>query len=461
MVHIKKEIQKESSLWCKIVLTVVAVAFLCTISIPNRFTEPKRVIGWDIKNYYAYLPAYFIDHNIEMIGWTNEGIPAFDQKYWLRWVRDDMFIIKTTMGVAFFYAPFFAAAHLLAEPLGYPADGFSLPYAFSLLLSGAVFVWIGLLVLSRFLRRHFSDKVTAAVIAILGLTTNLFWYATFEAPMSHGYNFFLFASFLLLTELWYEEPTWGRTLLIGLVFGCISLIRPTNSLIVIVFLLYRVEKWADIPEHFKTYLQQWPKILSIIALTLLVWLPQCLYWKHITGHFFFYSYFDEGFYWSDPKFFQVLFGFRKGLFIYSPVLLAALPGYFLLWKRQRDYFWPIIIFSILNVYIISSWWCWWYGGSFGLRAFIESFALLSIPLGLFITWVAAQKRWLRTVLFSLVFVLGLQSAFHFVQYYNEVIHYEGMNKKAYFHFFWKVKQPKDYWYYITLPDPSHTVRPNK
>lgn len=460
MIRKKEGVLKSSSLWCRIVLAVVAVAFLCTICIPNKFNQPKRVICWDIKNYYAYLPAYFIDHNIELYGWK-DNINPFDQKYWPIWCRGDMFIIKTTMGVAFFYAPFFAVAHLLAEPLGYPADGFSLPYAFALLLSGAFFVWLGLLVLSRFLRRHFSDKVTAAVIAILGLSTNLFWYATFEAPMSHGYNFFLFASFLLLTELWYEKPTWGRTLLIGLVFGCISLVRPTNSLIVIVFLLYGVKKWADIPEHFKLYLQQWPKILSIITLTLLIWVPQCLYWKHISGHFIFYSYYDEGFYWTDPKFFQVLFGFRKGLFIYTPVLLAALPGYLLLWKRQRDYFWSVIIFSILNVYIISSWWCWWYGGSFSLRAFIESFALLSIPLALFIAWVAEQKRWIRATLFSLVIVLGLQSDFHIVQYYNEVIHYEGMNKKAYFHFFWKAKQPKDYWNYITLPDPSHNVRPNK
>ena len=102
--------------------------------------------------------------------------------------------------------------------------------------------------------------------------------------MSHGYNFFLFASFLLLTELWYEKTTWIRTLLIGLVFGCIALIRPTNSLVVIVFLLYGVKKWEDFPAHFRLYLRQWPKILSIIALTFLVCVPQFLYWKHISGY---------------------------------------------------------------------------------------------------------------------------------------------------------------------------------
>lgn len=449
-------IQKKWS-WCLLALLIIAAAYLCTICIPNKFTHPKRVICWDIKSYYAYLPAYFIDHNIEMYGWK-DNLPPFDQKYWPICLGDDVFVIKMSMGVSFFYAPFFAAAHCLAEPLGYPADGFSAPYSFALLLSGALYAWLGLLVLCRLLRRHFSDKVTAAVIAIIGLTTNLFWYATFEAPMSHSYSFFLFSLFLYITELWYEKPTWWRSLALGLVFALISLVRPSNALIVIVFLLYGVSKWEDIPNHVRLYLQEWPKILSIIALTFLIWLPQCLYWKHITGHFLFYSYTNEGFYWNDPKIIQVLFGFRKGLFVYSPVLLAALAGFFLLWKRKREYFWPILVFCILNVYIISSWWCWWYGGSFGLRPFIESYSMLAIPMALFITWISEQKRWLRTTLFAIITVLALQSAFHIVQYYNEVIHYEGMTKKAYFHFFWKTKQPADYWKYIELPETDPTIR---
>ena len=445
------------NLWSWIVLFVIATAYLCTISIPNKFNAPKRVICWDIKSYYAYLPAYFIDHNIELTGWSNK-VPAFDQKYWPIWIGGDALIIKMSMGVSFFYAPFFAVAHLVAAPLGYPANGFSEPYAFALLLSGAVFAWLGLLVLCKLLRRHFSDKVTATVIAFIGLTTNLFWYATFEAPMSHAYSFFLFAVFLLLTELWYEKPSWIHSLLLGLVFGLISLVRPSNSLIVVVFLLYGVKTTKDISAHFRLYLQEWPKILSIIVLTFAVWIPQCLYWKHITGSYVYYSYYDEGFFWSDPKIIQVLFGFRKGLFVYTPVLLAALAGYFLLWKRKREYFWAIIVFSILNVYVVSSWWCWWYGGSFGLRSFIESFPLLSIPFALFLAWISEQKKWLRTTLSAIVLLLGLQSAFHIVQYYNEVIHYEGMTKKAYFHFFWKTQKPDDYWNYIDMPAPDNSVR---
>lgn len=449
--------KQTNNTFSRIALVVIAAVYLCTICIPNRFTEPKRVICWDIKSYYTYLPAYFIDHNIELYGWKDDK-PAFEQKYWPIWLGGDTCLIKTSMGVSFFYAPFFAIAHLIAAPLGYPADGFSFPYAFALLLSGALFAWLGLLVLSKLLRRHFSDKVTAATIVLLGLFTNLYWYATFEAPMSHAYSFFLFASFLYLTELWYEGPSWKYSILIGLVFGLISLVRPSNSLIVVAFLFYGITTWKNIPEHFLLYLKEWPKILAIIVVTILIWIPQCLYWKHITGNFFFYSYCGERFYWTDPRWWQVLFGFRKGLFIYTPVLLAALAGYPLLWKRLKGYFWSILVFSIFNVYIISSWWCWWFGGSFGHRAFIDSYALLAIPLALSLTWIFEQKRWLKVCLSTLLVALALQATMHTIQYYNEVINYEGMNKKAYFHFFWKTSRPDDYWNYIKLPDLQQNER---
>lgn len=170
--------------------------------------------------------------------------PNFN-KYWPEYVRDDKFVIKTTLGISIFYAPFFAVANCIAEPLGYPADGFSKPYALAILLSGAVFAWLGLLVLQRFLLRYYHDKIVAATLAIIGLTTTLYWYATFEAPMSHSYSFFLFAAFLYLTDRWYEKVSWWKAVLLGLVFGMIVLVRPSNGLVVLVFLLFGIKNWKD------------------------------------------------------------------------------------------------------------------------------------------------------------------------------------------------------------------------
>ena len=87
-----------------------------------------------------------------------------------------------------------------------------------------------------------------------------------------------------------------------------------------------------------------------------------------------------------------------------------------------------------------------------MRSFVESYAFLAVPIAGFLAWAAEKRKSIRFPIYAVVLLLALRSAFHTIQYYNEVIHYEGMTKKAFYHTFWKVKQPKDYWDYIEMPD---------
>jgi len=438
------------------VLLIIAITYLIIELIPNKFSSPHRVFDWDVKSYYSYLPAYFIDHDIAISEWEDQD-PYFN-KYWPVYMGNGKYVIKTTLGISVFYAPFFAVANAVAAPLGYPADGFSKPYAIAILLSGAFFAWLGLLVLQRFLLRYYTDKVVAVTLAIIGLATTLLWYATYEAPMSHSYSFFLFAAFLYLTDRWYDKATWWKALLIGLVFGLIVLVRPSNGLVVIVFLLFGIKKWEDFPAKIKLYGKHWYHFLIVMAMVGLVLLPQLLYWKEITGHWIYYSYREERFFWDSPKIIEVLFGFRKGLFLYTPVLLVSLVGLYALWKKHRGMFWPLAVFFVINVYVISSWWCWWYGGSYAMRPFVESYAFLAVPVAGFIAWIAEKRNWVRYPVYIVVLFLSFRSVFHTKQYYNEIIHYEGMTKEAYFHTLWKTKQPADYWDYIELPDYEKAMK---
>lgn len=106
-----------------------------------------------------------------------------------------------------------------------------------------------------------------------------------------------------------------------------------------------------------------------------------MYWHHLTGNFWFYSYGDEGFlYWSSPKLWEIFFSVQNGLFIYSPLILAAFVGAGILaWKKIHQG--PAILLIILIAsYAIASWWAWWFGAAFGHRAFVELYAILSIPM---------------------------------------------------------------------------------
>ena len=355
----------------------------------HKYKSRDSVICSDVVSYYAYLPAIFIekDHKLHFLGDPTKGFKL----YWPTRLPNGELIIKTSMGLSMMYAPFFFIAHAVSEKLGFEADGFTEPYTFALVFSCVVYLLIGFLFLRKVLLKYFSDIITTLTLIIIGTGTNIYWYATVEAPMSHGYSFALFCMFLFLTEKWYANQKWSISIFLGLIFGLITLIRPSNGLIVILFLLFGIVKREDIVERLRLFWQNYQKIIVIVLCTFVIWIPQLLYWKSVSGEWLYYSYGGERFFFNDPKILEVLFSFRRGWLIYTPVMICSLVGMGLLWKMNRQYFFPILIFFICNLYVISSWWCWWYGGGFGMRPLIESYAILAIPLAACLSWISKRK----------------------------------------------------------------------
>jgi len=418
----------------------------------KKYSNPLSVIAHDVKSYYGYLPATFIDKDITLKFLYDINMKKWN--YWPETAPNGGLVIKTSMGMSIMYSPFFFIAHYLVKNTKYKANGFSTPYAFALIVSSVFYVIIGFIFLRLLLLKYFKDIIVTISILILGLATNLYCYTTFYAPMSHGYSFSLFCIFLFLIEKWQEKQKIITTVFLGLIIGMITLIRPTNGLIVIVFLLFNVAYFNDILARLKFYLKNYHKIILMIFVAFIVWIPQFIYWKYITGDWFFYSYGkNEQFFFNEPKIFSVLLGFRKGWLIYTPVMLFALTGIGMLWKYNRQYFYPVLIFTVVNIYVVSSWWCWWYGGGFGMRPLIESYAILAIPLATFLAWMIKQKKLLRIPLIVVVTAISLQSIFHTIQYYGKAIHYDSMTFKAYIDSFWQTEPSSDF--YSLLFDPDY------
>lgn len=436
------------SLSCVVVVLIAAVLLLRMFN-GHRYSEPEKVIAWDVVSYYAYLPATFIEHDLTLSFTEHEHAGT----YWPETLADGRKVVKTSMGLSIMYCPFFLAAHVLASTFGYPADGFSTPYAFSLILAGLCYCVLGLLLLRRVLLRHFPEWVTAVTILIVGLCTNLYWYSLYEAPMSHAFSFCLFALFALLTEVWHERPAVWRSVAIGLTLGLISLIRPTNALVVVYFLLYGIQSKAAIQQKWHLLVGCWWQLLLMAMAAILVWVPQMAYWHHNTGQWLFYSYGrNERFFFGDPKIGEGLFSFRKGWLVYTPVMLFSLTGLVPIWRCYRTYFWAVVAFLVINLYVVFSWWCWWYGGSCGMRALIESYALLAIPLAAWIEWIAGRKRLLRWALMLLLAAAAALSAFHNVRYIHGSIHWDSMTRAAYFDSFFRTHPSEKFYSLLEEPD---------
>jgi hypothetical protein len=122
----------------------------------------------------------------------------------------------------------FLAGHTWALNSDFPADGFSPPYYKMMWLSGIFYSLMGLLLLRKLLLQHFNDRVVALTLITVGAATNLMNYATYDALMSHAISFFLVLLFMHFTVAFHKKESVLNMLALGLVWGMITLIRPTN-----------------------------------------------------------------------------------------------------------------------------------------------------------------------------------------------------------------------------------------
>jgi hypothetical protein len=388
----------------------------------GRAENPIRSDGF---SYYVYLPSWFLFHDTTLSSVARDccgGVyPAYTAI--IRWPSTRKWVNAHPIGVAVMQSPLFAAAHLLTRWTNLSPDGFTLYYQHAVGLSGLLWTVAGLVVLRRVLRRHFSDGITTATLAVIFLGTNLYHYATFDSSYSHPYSFFLFAAFLDLTEQWYGQPGQSTSFLLGLVAGLIVITRHTNALFLLFLPLYGVNGIAALRDR-AVFLADRIRQVAIIAVTAtIVIAPQLVIYYRATGHALVSSYGDLGFDFAAPRVAQVLFSVQKGVFFWSPLLLTGCVG--LAWlARSRDsaraFVLPAVLFLTVNTYLIASWWDWQFGGSYGHRGFVDSLPIFAIGIAAFLSRCSARPGLLRTVTVVVVVAVAL-NLFQMMQYWNHVL----------------------------------------
>ena len=411
-----------------------------------KHAETKaKIITWDVTSYYGYLPAVFIhnDLSLDFID-TDEVDYGAKQQFWPdrfnnnleRELKGEIKVIKTTMGMSFMYAPFFFMAHGFAYLSKYEANGFSQPYEFFLVVSCLFYLFIGLFFLRKLLLFTFSEWATSLTLTSILIGTNLFYYATEEPAMSHAYSFALIIGFIYHSILYLEKYQLKNVIYLGLLGGLIVLIRPVNLLIFLFPLLYGITKGRDLVSRLELFIKKRKHILLIGALGFSVVFPQLLYWKLQTGSWVFNSYLGEGFFFGNSHVLEGLFSYRKGWLVYTPIMFFALIGTVLLFRKNKKFFFPVLVFLLINIYVVYSWWSWWYGGSFGSRPMIDSYGLLAIPMACFYSVIIKKKDLVIPIFTYGLFFLYLNQ-FQGWQRRTNMIHWEGMTKEAYWNVFLK------------------------
>ena len=178
----------------------------------------------------------------------------------------------------------------------------------------------------------------------------------------------------------------------------------------------------------KNYFLRWKILMLSIVIILSICSIQLIIYKWQTGTFFVYSYGKEGFNFGSPQIANFLFSYKKGFFLYTPICLISLFGFASIWK---DKFKVITLFCFLFfvVYTLSSWWMWYYGGSFSSRVMVDFLPFYAILLGLLLQ--GTSKTFLRGTCFTVFFLLVLLNQIQTLQYRYYVIHWSNMDKESY------------------------------
>lgn len=416
----------------------------------GSFGDPIRADG---AGYFIYLPSIVLhgDTSLEAIAEQHYGgeIPEWTG---CRKIDGRGYVDKYGVGTAWMMLPFFGMAHLLTWMMNtfgarefwafqYPLDGFSPFYQHAAGLSGMFYMLVGLILIHGNLRQCFSRRIAGLTIFVLVVGTNLLHYMSGETVQSHSYSLFLFALLLRLAPRWNERHCDFKTgVALGMCVGMIGMVRLPNVLFAMTIPLYGLSSWQEVRCRSSLYVQQWRKVLWAGAWAFVGFIPQFVVWRLMGGSWFLNAYGaqGEGFDFFHPAVLNTLFSLKGGVFFWAPALLPMWIGLVLMKKRASEWRWAVWLYLPLQLWIISSWHMWWFGGGFGHRGFIESYVLAAFPLAA--VFDRCDRGWARRAMYAYLVAAIAWNLFMMKLYYTRELSYYGLDGQALFDIFWNRKE---------------------
>jgi hypothetical protein len=282
---------------------------------------------------------------------------------------------------------------------------------------------------------NFSVVTRVTVMLAFSLGTNLFYYTMGECGMSHVYSFALVSMFVYFVQAFFRDGKWVYVNLAIALAGLIVLVRPVNGLVLFA-LFFLAGNPSVARERVMLVLGHFYKIIPGLLVGLGFPLLQLVVYKASTAHFFVYSYVNEGFDFSNPQIFNFLISYKKGMFVYTPLLLVSLFGVYVMAKKSLYQGLSFVLFLFTVVYVLASWWNWWYGGSFGSRVMIEYYIFFMISLAYFIDSVVGKFGKLLALGLIVGLVLFTQIQTYQYRYYK--IHWDQQDHERYWKEFMRI-----------------------
>ncbi|MCF6342987.1 MAG: hypothetical protein L3J31_09310 [Bacteroidales bacterium] len=397
--HRNTQYRLKTLFWIFLVALLVFLAF-------NRHSKTgifyyRSQIFADKAGYYVYLPATFIYHFDAKA--FPEGVDTKTGNGFQLDRKNNKIITKYFYGVSLMQLPFFLSAHILAKPLGFDANGFSLIYHWAIDLAALFYLLLSFHLLYKILRQQFRERTALLTIVFLFAGTNLFYYSIQETGMSHVYSFFLFTAWMYHVYFWKKlnkQPgLFGFSS--GIIAALIIFVRPLNLLFLLPGLFFN----RDYIQRLRAQLK-WPFLLPFLLAALLIASPQLAYWNYLSGSLITDSYPGESFSnWMHPRLTEFLFAPNNGLVLYNPIILFFFFGLVFMLRHKKENAWLFLSVILLLTYASAAWWSWHFGCGFAARNFVEYYALLSFPLAYLLQYPKPKK--VRFLFYALLILFSM------------------------------------------------------
>ena len=366
----------------------------------------EATISWDVTGYYMYLPALFIYHDLKKCSFKDSVIqkyhptPDFSQAFLHK--NSGNYVMKYSSGQAIAMLPWFIAGHIWASNSSiYPADGFSIPYQSSIGIGMFLYALFGLFLLRKILLLYFPDKVVAISLILLVFGTNYLNYSSIDQAMTHNTLFTVYVLIIYQTIVFYKNPSKKHIILIGLLCGFATLIRPTEIISLSIPLLWGLSSKKDILERFKFIKSRIPDVFLLCICFFVVVMIQAIYWKWVANEWLVYSYQDQGFSWLHPHIKDYLLSYRCGWWRYCPMMILPFIG-LIPFVKQKSNTIPVVFLIFVAFYLVTAWDVWDYGSTSG-RAMVQYYPFLMFPLAALVK--SVRTKYYLVIPFTLLSII--------------------------------------------------------
>lgn len=413
-----------------ITLLILSFALSCFF---RKTTTDTVLIDGDGSGHYSWLPSIFIYKTLDFKdvfeseklrkGLSYQGHNYHDV--------NGITVNKFPPGTALLIMPFFIIALIISKLSGIPVDGYSFIFQYSVGIAAVFWAIMGLVFLYRLLLTYkIKPKTSLLLVSVSFFGTNLFAYTYLMPAFSHVYSFALISLLLFYTRTYFQKNTISSLIISSIILGLIITVRPVNILIIlfIPFLASSSKCFTNsVIYKFKDF-----KIVYAVGAFILAISPYFIINYLQSGVLFYDAYTNEGFYWADPEIVNFLFSFRKGWFIYTPLLLLIFPSMYALYKKNKFELLWFLIFIIVLVYVFSSWWNWFYGDSFGMRPMVDFTSVFILLISLYYSNLKGIIKSVTLIFIILAISLNIIQSY---QYTKGIIHPDSMDKEAYSYVF--------------------------